>query len=85
MKKIVSKEQLSEEVFKMTFEAPYIAEGRKPGQFLILQLDNNYGERIPLTIAGPARPKRWTMPRKRESSSIFSVTPWKSWEMKRVR
>lgn len=35
----------------MTFEAPYIAEARKAGQFLIIQLDDNYGERIPLTIA----------------------------------
>lgn len=35
----------------MVFEAPYIAEARKPGQFIIIQLDDNYGERIPLTIA----------------------------------
>ncbi len=51
MKKILNKIQLSEEVFRMDIEAPLIAEERKPGQFLILQLDTNFGERIPLTIA----------------------------------
>ena len=35
----------------MTVRAPLIAEERKPGQFVILQLDDNFGERIPLTIA----------------------------------
>lgn len=35
----------------MRLEAPYIAAERLPGQFIILQLDNEYGERIPLTIA----------------------------------
>jgi ferredoxin--NADP+ reductase len=51
MNKIIEKHQLSDEVFRMTFEAPLIAEERKAGQFIILQLDNNFGERIPLTIA----------------------------------
>ncbi len=51
MNRVVEKQQLSDDVFRMTFEAPYIAEARKPGQFIILQLDDNYGERIPLTIA----------------------------------
>lgn len=51
MNKIISKEQLSDDVFKMIFEAPYIARARKAGQFLIIQLDSNFGERIPLTIA----------------------------------
>jgi ferredoxin/flavodoxin---NADP+ reductase len=49
--RIVEKKQLSADVFRMTFEAPYIAEARKAGQFIIIQLDDNYGERIPLTIA----------------------------------
>jgi len=35
----------------MRIDAPLIARERKPGQFIILQLDNDYGERIPLTIA----------------------------------
>lgn len=51
MNRIVSKEQLSADVHRIVFEAPRIAEARKPGQFLILQLDSNFGERIPLTIA----------------------------------
>lgn len=51
MHKLVSKEQLSEQVFRIRVTAPLIAEEREPGQFVILQVDTNYGERIPLTIA----------------------------------
>ncbi|MBU2511567.1 sulfide/dihydroorotate dehydrogenase-like FAD/NAD-binding protein [bacterium] len=51
MNKILLKKQLSSDVFMMKLEAPLIAEERLPGQFIILQLDNDYGERIPLTIA----------------------------------
>lgn len=50
MAKILFKEQLSENVFLMRLKAPLIAEERKAGQFIILQLDDDYGERIPLTI-----------------------------------
>jgi len=35
----------------MKLDAPLIAEERKAGQFIILQIDDDYGERIPLTIA----------------------------------
>ena len=49
--KIVSKRQLSEDVFTAEVEAPLIAEARKPGQFVIICINNEYGERIPLTIA----------------------------------
>lgn len=35
----------------MKLDAPLIAEERKAGQFIILQIDDEYGERIPLTIA----------------------------------
>ncbi len=51
MKKILEKQQLSAEVFRMKFEAPLIARERKAGQFIIVQLDTEFGERIPLTIA----------------------------------
>ena len=51
MSKIISKEKLSESVFKMILEAPSIAEERKAGQFIMLQIDEDNGERIPLTIA----------------------------------
>jgi ferredoxin--NADP+ reductase len=51
MNKIVSKKQWSPDVFEMVVEAPLIARARKAGQFIILQLDTDWGERIPLTIA----------------------------------
>ena len=35
----------------MKIEAPLVAESRKAGQFVILQVDPDWGERIPLTIA----------------------------------
>jgi ferredoxin--NADP+ reductase len=50
--KIVSKSQLSENVFTIEVEAPLIARARKAGQFVIVGLSDDYGERIPLTIAG---------------------------------
>ncbi len=51
MNKIIHKKQLSETVYQMDVEAPLIAEERQPGQFIMLMLDNDNGERIPLTIA----------------------------------
>lgn len=51
MNTILEKKQLSADVFRMKINAPLIAEERKAGQFLILQVDKEYGERIPLTIA----------------------------------
>lgn len=51
MNRILCKEQLSETVVLMRLEAPLIARERQPGQFIILQVDADYGERIPLTIA----------------------------------
>ncbi len=50
MNRILDKEFLSENVFKMVVEAPYIAKNRKAGHFIILRLDDK-GERVPLTIA----------------------------------
>jgi ferredoxin--NADP+ reductase len=49
--KIVKKERLSADVVRMVLEAREIAETRKPGQFIVLRI-NEEGERIPLTIAG---------------------------------
>ncbi|AKJ64351.1 sulfide/dihydroorotate dehydrogenase-like FAD/NAD-binding protein [Kiritimatiella glycovorans] len=51
MNKVIAKEQLAEEVYRMRVHAPLIAEERRPGQFVIVQQDTDYGERIPLTIA----------------------------------
>lgn len=56
MYRIVTKRALHETVTLMEVEAPYIAKKAKPGQFIILRVDEN-GERVPLTVAGtdPAR------------------------------
>ena len=51
MFKILEKEKLSPEVFRMVILAPNIARERRPGQFVILQEGGDYSERIPLTIA----------------------------------
>ena len=48
--KIVKKEPLAKEIVRMVIAAPEIAKKRKPGQFIILRI-NETGERIPLTIA----------------------------------
>ncbi|HUW19214.1 MAG TPA: sulfide/dihydroorotate dehydrogenase-like FAD/NAD-binding protein [Sedimentisphaerales bacterium] len=58
--RIVTKERLSEDVFTAEIEAPLIAQARKPGQFVIVSINNEYGERIPLTIAD-ADPQRGTV------------------------
>lgn len=50
MNKIVSKKDLCENVVRFEIEAPLIAKKRKPGQFVIIRLDEE-GERVPLTIA----------------------------------
>ena len=52
MNKIISKKKLSEDVVMMRVETPLIAEECRPGQFVILHLGNELGERIPLTIVG---------------------------------
>ncbi len=51
MNTILEKKLLSDEVYQMKISAPLIAQERSPGQFIILQLDTDYGERFPLTIA----------------------------------
>jgi ferredoxin--NADP+ reductase len=58
--KIVSKKQLSQDVFTAEVEAPLVARARQPGQFVIISLNNDYAERIPLTIAG-ANPQKGTI------------------------
>jgi ferredoxin--NADP+ reductase len=44
----------------MVVEAPLISRARKAGQFIIVQLDTDWGERIPLTIAD-ADPEQGTL------------------------
>ena len=51
MYKIVNKKCLNPTVTMMDIEAPFVAAKAKPGQFIILRVDEE-GERIPLTVAG---------------------------------
>lgn len=48
---IVRKEPLNPTVTRMEIDAPLVAKKAKPGQFIILRVEED-GERIPLTIAG---------------------------------
>ena len=50
MYKIISAEFLAPSIKKFVIEAPKISKKRKAGQFVIIRI-NDYGERIPLTIA----------------------------------
>ncbi len=51
MYKVVRKKALNPTVTQMEIEAPLVARKARPGQFIILRV-NEEGERIPLTIAG---------------------------------
>ncbi|GAA0068613.1 sulfide/dihydroorotate dehydrogenase-like FAD/NAD-binding protein [Clostridium sardiniense] len=50
MYKIVSKRELTNNIYLMDIEAKRVAKSAKPGQFIIIKNDEK-GERIPLTIA----------------------------------
>ena len=50
MNKIVKKCQFSEKVFYLEVEAPLIARSCKPGNFIIIRVDEK-SERVPYTIA----------------------------------
>lgn len=56
MYKIVQKKSLNPTVTQMLIEAPLVANKAKPGQFIILRV-NDDGERIPLTVAGVDKDK----------------------------
>ena len=51
MYRIVRKKELNPTVTQMEIESPLVAKKAKPGQFIILRV-NEEGERIPLTVAG---------------------------------
>ena len=65
MHKILEKRQLSYDqerdqgVYYFKVTAPEIARNRKAGQFIIFQIDDNYGERVPLTIADANADEGW--------------------------
>lgn len=48
--KIIEKKDLSPQIFLMKVAAPAVAHRAEPGQFIILRTDE-YGERVPFTIA----------------------------------
>lgn len=56
MHKVVYKRQLSHDMFWMELEAPYVAAKARPGQFIIFRVDE-YGESVPLTMAGSNKEK----------------------------
>lgn len=49
MYKIIEKRLLAPQIYLMDIEAPRVAKSAKPGQFIIVRMDEK-GERIPLTI-----------------------------------
>lgn len=51
MYQIVTKKALNPTVTQMEIQAPLVAQKARPGQFIILRVDEE-GERIPLTVAG---------------------------------
>ena len=51
MYKIVRRKSLKPTVTQLEIEAPLVARKAKPGQFIIMRVDED-GERIPLTVAG---------------------------------
>lgn len=56
MYKIVDKKVLNPTVVQLQIEAPLVANKARPGQFIILRVDED-GERIPLTVAGVNKEK----------------------------
>ena len=65
MYKILRRKQLNDTVVLLEIEAPFIAKKAKAGQFIILRIDE-YGERMPLTIAD-------TDPEKGSVTIIFQI------------
>lgn len=59
MHKILEKRQYSPDVFYLKVEAPEIAKNRHPGQFVIVQINTDFGERVPLTIADANADEGW--------------------------
>ena len=56
MYRITEKKILNPTVIQLSIEAPLVANKAKPGQFIILRVDEN-SERIPLTVAGVNKEK----------------------------
>jgi len=54
--RILSKKELSSDLYELVIDAPHVTRRGKAGQFIILRVDED-GERIPLTIADIDREK----------------------------
>ena len=65
MYQIITKKELNPTVTQMEILAPLVAGKARPGQFIILRVDEE-GERIPLTVAG-------TDPEKGTVKIIFQI------------
>ncbi len=50
MYKIIEKKELAPKIYSIEIEAKRVAKSAKPGQFIIVRIDEK-GERIPLTVA----------------------------------
>ena len=58
MAEIMGKKELAPKIYELIFDAPHIAKKALPGQFIIIRVDE-YGERIPLTIAYTLPEQGW--------------------------
>ncbi|HDH07106.1 MAG TPA: sulfide/dihydroorotate dehydrogenase-like FAD/NAD-binding protein [Thermoproteales archaeon] len=76
MFKILRKEVLAKETVEMEIEAPYIARKTKPGQFVIIRI-NEKGERIPLTVVD-------TYPDKGSFTMVFKVVGLSTLKLSRL-
>ena len=59
MYEILEKKQLSADVWYFRVAAPEIAKNRRAGQFVLVQLDDEFAERVPLTIADADEGAGW--------------------------
>lgn len=59
MHTILEKKQFSKDVFYLRVSAPEIAKNRRAGQFIIVQIDVDFGERVPLTVADADPEQGW--------------------------
>ena len=59
MYEILEKKRLSADVWYFRVAAPEIAKNRRAGQFVLVQLDDEFAERVPLTIADADEGAGW--------------------------
>lgn len=77
MPKILSKKQLNPDVYEFIVDLPLVAAKAKPGQFVMVRI-NEFGERIPLTIADSDKEKGTI-------TIVFFVVGRTSWELSNLK